>query len=176
MIRTALFLTDSGQAVYDEKKMAYDSLMASLESSKAKLEHEVRALREDVSTKESRFHYLQMMMAMMNTHVCSTCIGACCPTYPVQMDRVQAEMLNYVSKDPNKKRSHRDIYTKKIQEQEVLGKSLRDKQKLLKDTQEPTLRQVDMWRDLIKLFECKRALATNETKEASGAEQDRMVF
>ena len=47
----------------------FDSMMAGLESSKSKLESEVRALREEVSSKESRYHYLQMMIAMMRTQV-----------------------------------------------------------------------------------------------------------
>ena len=84
-------------------------------------------------------------------------------------------MQSYVSQD---KKSHRDVYMKKINEQEVAAKSLRDKQKAIKDTHEPSLRQMDMWRDLTKLLECKLSIMNEATKESDPLvhEQDRLVF
>ena len=68
-ISVAMSDCDLAQVLYEEKKLMFDSMMAGLESSKSKLESEVRALREEVSSKESRYHYLQMMIAMMRTQV-----------------------------------------------------------------------------------------------------------
>ncbi len=86
-------------------------------------------------------------------------------------------MQSYVAQD-QKKKSHREVYSKKIQEQEVAGKSLRDKQKMIKETHEPSLRQMDMWRDLTKLLECKLTLMRQSAQEQESVsqEQDRIVF
>ena len=92
------------------------------------------------------------------------------------MARVQSEMQLYVSQDPSKKRSHRDVCTKKIQELEAAGKSLRDKQKLVKETAEPNQRLMEQWRDLVKLLECKRQMATSATRDGEAGTQDRLVF
>ena len=69
---------DCVQVMYDEKKLSYDAMMAGLESSKSKLEQEVRVLREDVAIKESRYHYLQMMVTMMKTQVRTPLSLQCC--------------------------------------------------------------------------------------------------
>jgi len=47
-------------------------------------------------------------------------------------------------------------YSRRIQEQENLGKALRDKQKYLRDNQDTSVAQMKMWRDIERLFECKR--------------------
>ena len=49
----------------------------------------------------------------------------------------------------------RELYTRKIQEQENLGKSLRDRQKMVRETQEPNMHQVKMWKDFARLMQCK---------------------
>ena len=84
-------------------------------------------------------------------------------------------MQAYVSQD-GKKKTHRDTYTRKIQDLEVQGKALRDKQKIIKETHEPNLRQMDMWRDLIRMLECKRSIALNAAKEQAPGQEDRLVF
>ncbi len=52
----------------------------------------------------------------------------------------------------------REMYTRKIQEQENLGKALREKQKSVKDNHEPSLHQMKMWRDFERLMEMKLRL------------------
>lgn len=49
----------------------------------------------------------------------------------------------------------REQYSRKIQEQENLGKSLRDQQKLVRESQGGNLRQMKMWRDLERLMGTK---------------------
>jgi len=53
-------------------------------------------------------------------------------------------------------------YSRRIQEQENLGKALRDKQKFMRDNQDTNVAQMRMWRDIERLLECKRRLATSE--------------
>jgi len=56
----------------------------------------------------------------------------------------------------------REQYTRRIQEQENLGKALRDKQKFLRDNQDTSVAQMRMWRDIERLMDCKRRLATSD--------------
>ncbi|XP_038049933.1 intraflagellar transport protein 81 homolog [Patiria miniata] len=129
------------ETVYNEKKSSYDQLAAGLESNRSKLEQEVRAYREECSQEESRYHYLNCMRRII----------------AMQQQRVSDEMKAYTSSDPaEKKKAFRDQYTRKIQEQENLGKSLRDKQKSIKESHGPNMRQMKMWKDFQTLMECKR--------------------
>ena len=45
---------------YDEKKNAYETKLAGLESNMSKLDQEVRTLKEEASAEESRYHFLQV--------------------------------------------------------------------------------------------------------------------
>ena len=129
------------QAAHTEKKVAYDSVAVGLEGQRADLEREVRAYWEETMAEESRYHYLQCMIKSIK----------------LQQERVAAEMRCYVSSDPAEKRkSLRDQFTRKIQEQENLGKALRDKQKEIRETHSDALRQVKMWKDLKRQFEIKK--------------------
>ena len=51
----------------------------------------------------------------------------------------------------------REQYSKKVQEQENLGRTLREKQKYVRESHEPNQRQMTMWRDFNRLMECKVA-------------------
>ncbi len=53
---------------------------------------------------------------------------------------------------------HREQYSRKIQEQENLGKGLREKQKMVKENHEPSLQQMKMWKDFERLLEMKLRL------------------
>ena len=51
---------------------------------------------------------------------------------------------------------HRELYQRKVQEQENLGKGLREQQKTVRENHGPSLRQMKMWKDVERLLECKR--------------------
>ncbi|GFO28200.1 intraflagellar transport protein 81-like protein [Plakobranchus ocellatus] len=51
---------------------------------------------------------------------------------------------------------HREIYSKKIQEQENMSRGLREKQKMVRENHEPNMKQMKMWRDLQRLMDCKK--------------------
>lgn len=128
-------------AEYESKKQAYDTAAAGLESNMAKLEQEVRGLHEECSQEESRYHYLNCMMKMNE----------------IQQHKVADEMKAYTSSDMNaKKKTFREIYNRKIQEQENLGKGLREQQKSVRENHGPSMRQMKMWRDVERLLEVKR--------------------
>ena len=129
-------------AQHTEKKLSYDRVAAGLEGNRSQLEQEVSALWEETAGEESREHYLRMMQQ-------STAI---------QQARVAAEMRTYISGDTvEKRKSLRDQFTRRVQEQENLGKALRDKQREIRETHADSMRQVGMWQELRRLLEVKRA-------------------
>lgn len=127
-------------ADHAEKKAAYENLVASFESRRSQLEHEVRVFREQCLQEESRYHYLQAMKK-------STLI---------QQQRIANEMKIYTAGESSRQKTLRDQYTRKIQEQENIGRALKDKKKVLVETHPHAVKQVKMWDDLKKLLECKR--------------------
>ena len=157
-------------ATHTEKKMAYDTVAAGVESQRAHIEQEVRAYWEETTAEESRYHYLQCMLKSVE----------------LQRQRVAQEMKSYVSGDPAEKRkSLRDQFTRKIQEQENLGKALRDKQKEVREGHADAIKQVKMWKDLQRLFQVKREcflqgqqqrLYAQATEQAIMANEDRLVI
>lgn len=68
----------------------------------------------------------------------------------------------------------REQFTKKIQEQENLGKGLRDKQKSVRENQDVNVNQVKMWRDVERLLQVKLQLAQrNSGHSADGGDSVR---
>ncbi|XP_064404190.1 intraflagellar transport protein 81 homolog [Halichondria panicea] len=156
-------------AQHAEKKVAYDGVAAGLEGQRADLEREVRAYWEETMAEESRYHYLQCMIKSIK----------------LQQERVAAEMRCYVSSDPAEKRkSRRDLFTRKIQEQENLGKGLRDQQKEIQETHSDALRQVKMWQDLRRQFKVKKQCFVSDqqrrmrdkAEEKMAATENRLVI
>ncbi|MEQ2232336.1 Intraflagellar transport protein 81 [Ilyodon furcidens] len=75
----------------------------------------------------------------------------------MQIQRAAEEMKAYVSSDlQEKKKAIRDVYMKNIAEQELLGKKLREEQKIVRESHSANMEQVKMWRDVEQLMECKR--------------------
>lgn len=126
---------------YNDRKQAYDTAAAGLESNMAKLEQEVRGYHEECTQEESRYHYLHCMINMNN----------------VQSQRVNEEMKSYTSSDMTaRKKNFREMFVKKIQEQENLAKGLREQQKSVRENHAPSMQQMKMWKDVERLLECKR--------------------
>uniref|UniRef100_A0A8C6VYF9 Intraflagellar transport protein 81 homolog n=1 Tax=Nothobranchius furzeri TaxID=105023 RepID=A0A8C6VYF9_NOTFU len=126
---------------HESKKAQYESCAAGLESNRSKLEQEVKSLREEVAQKENRYHYINSMLEIIE----------------MQMQRAAEETKLYVSSDPlEKRKAIREVYMKNIAEQELLGKKLREEQKMVKENHAANMEQVEMWRDLQQLMECKR--------------------
>uniref|UniRef100_T1IZS5 Intraflagellar transport protein 81 homolog n=1 Tax=Strigamia maritima TaxID=126957 RepID=T1IZS5_STRMM len=152
---------------YEEKKNAYDSIAVGLESSVAKLEQEVKSLREELAMHESKLHLIN----------CQRDIAK------IQLQRALHETKLYTSGDAAERRkSLREQYTQKIQEQDKEGKALRERQKSVREEFNNKMNQKKMWSDLEKLFECKKKCieqvkttkSTTMRRESTGAET--MVF
>lgn len=125
---------------WSEKKSRFDGVFAGLETNRAQLEHSVAGLREICQENESRYFYLKSMNKIIE----------------VQLDRANKELRNYMSASgAEKQKSYREIYNKKIQEQENRAKALREQQKQVRENQEENHKQMAMWTDLDKLLQCK---------------------
>ena len=143
------------KAGHTEHKLTYDNLAAGLQSNRAQLEKEVLTLWEECSSEESRYHYLNCMIES----VCH------------YLERVAAEKANMISKDPaDRKKCLRDQLTRKILDQENLGKALRDKQKDVKETHSHAMKQVKMWQDLQRLFQVKHECFERQQQQKRQAE------
>ncbi|XP_070689853.1 intraflagellar transport protein 81 homolog [Pempheris klunzingeri] len=137
---------------YEEKKAQYESCTAGLESNRSKLEQEVKALREETAQEENRYHYINSMSEIIE----------------MQIERAAEEMKAYVSSDPQeRKKAIREVYMKNISEQELLGKKLREKQKMVRESHGANMEQMKMWRDLEQLMECKRQCFIRAQSQAS---------
>ncbi|GLD52532.1 intraflagellar transport protein 81 homolog isoform X1 [Lates japonicus] len=137
---------------YEEKKVQYESCAAGLESNRSKLEQEVKALREETAQEENRYHYINTMSEIIE----------------MQIQRAAEEMKAYVSSDPQeRKKAIREVYMKNISEQELLGKKLREKQKMVRESHSDNMEQMKMWRDLEQLMECKKQCFIRAQSQAS---------
>uniref|UniRef100_A0A8C5EGB2 Intraflagellar transport protein 81 homolog n=1 Tax=Gouania willdenowi TaxID=441366 RepID=A0A8C5EGB2_GOUWI len=84
------------------------------------------------------------------------------------MQRAIDEVKAYVSPDPQeKKKTVREVYLKKISEQELLGKKLREEQKVVRESHAANMEQVKLWKDLEQLMECKRQCFIRAQSQAS---------
>ncbi|CAH8663896.1 unnamed protein product [Schistosoma guineensis] len=171
--------------IHVEKKSAYDALTASQESQSIRLEQEVRTIREAEKNEESKFHYLTANLELLH----------------IQQNRLQNEIRGYVTSSSHlalssnknestnetmeKRKSYREIYTRKIAEQEALTKTLKQEQKSLLENEKFGLKQVNLWKNLLQLLEIKKITKEfNEEREKAGGdyanvtkiEKDRMLL
>ncbi|XP_051924170.1 intraflagellar transport protein 81 homolog isoform X3 [Hippocampus zosterae] len=152
---------------YEEKKSQYESCAAGLESNRSRLEQEVKALREETAQEENRYHSINCKSEVIE----------------MQIQRAAEEMKAYVSSDvQERKKAIREVYMKNIAEQELLGKKLREKQKLVRESHSANMEQMKMWQDLEQLMECKRQCFIRVQNEASVGQviqeggEDRLVL
>ena len=153
------------QTIHAEKKVLYDQVYAGFESNRSHLELEVKSYWEEKTSQESQYHYLQAMQRSIE----------------IQQQKVAAEMKSYTitgaGKEGEKRKSLRDQYTRKIQEQENLGRALRDKQNEVRGNHAHNLLQVKMWQDLHSLLQVKREshkAAIRQQEEEKAAKQAMM--
>ncbi|XP_076020883.1 intraflagellar transport protein 81 homolog [Genypterus blacodes] len=137
---------------YEEKKAQYESCAAGLESNRSKLEQEVKTLREEIAQMENQYHHINSMSEISEK----------------LLQRAAEETKAYVSSDPQeRKKAIREVYMKNIAEQEAIGKELREKQKTLREGHGGKMEQMELWRDLEQLMECKRKCFIKAQSQAS---------
>ncbi|KAK3884798.1 hypothetical protein Pcinc_010945 [Petrolisthes cinctipes] len=145
---------------HNEKKHSYDSVAAGLDSNMAKLEQEVKNLREEIVKSETNHHLLEAEKEIQ--------------AYKLQ--QASNEIKLYLSNDPqDKKKSMREQLMSHISDQEKLGRVLREEQKSAKDLLQSSTKQLTMWQDVLKIMEVKkkcldaaRSSAGNVTRNSGG--------
>ncbi|KAJ3091770.1 Intraflagellar transport protein 81 [Quaeritorhiza haematococci] len=141
--------TQDLEAEYAEKKKVYDATMVGLDSEAWSLDQEVKGYRQDILNDQSRYHYLNMMSNVLE----------------INNERVLQEMKAYIGGDETVEmqqrirgfKTYRDMYNKRIAEQENLGKTYREQQKELKAKHEPSMKQLALFADVQKLLQLKVA-------------------
>lgn len=104
------------------------------------MEAEVRGLADDNRIFEARYHYFNSQKLL----------------YLVLHKRAQDEVKAYTKN--NSEKSLRDQLNKKINEQEVLNKTLKDKSKSAVSVQVDGKKQIRLWKDLLRQMELKKKL------------------
>lgn len=100
----------------------------------------MRSLADDNRIFEARYHYFNSQKLI----------------YLVLHKRAQDEVKAYTKN--NSEKSLRDQLTKKINEQEVLNKTLKDKSKSASSVQVDGKKQIRLWKDLLRQMELKKKL------------------
>ncbi|KAI8852858.1 hypothetical protein BC829DRAFT_487295 [Chytridium lagenaria] len=132
---------------YTEKKKLFDATMVGIESETTHIQNEIKGFQQDIVNDQSRYHYLHSMITNAE----------------ISQERVLHEMKAYIGGDDvielqQKARgfkTYRDLYNRKIVEQENLGKSLREQQKDIKAKYETNIKQMALYADVKKLLELK---------------------
>ncbi|KAK7933336.1 hypothetical protein WMY93_004232 [Mugilogobius chulae] len=136
---------------HEDKKAVYERTAAGLESNCSKLEQDVKVLKEETAQDENRYHFLNSQ----------------CQITEMQLQRAADEVKAYVSSDPQeRKKTVREMYMKNIAEQELLGKKLRERQKMVRENHGHNMEQMKMWKDLELLIECKKQCFIKAQKQA----------
>ncbi|KAJ0069063.1 hypothetical protein NL108_017229 [Boleophthalmus pectinirostris] len=137
---------------YEDKKAQYERTATGLESKCSKLEQDVKVLKEETAQDENRYHYLNSQSQIIE----------------MQIQRAADEVKAYVSSDPQeRKKTVREMYLKNISEQDLLGKKLREKQKMIRENHSHNMEQMKMWKDLELLIECKKQCFIKAQNQAS---------
>uniref|UniRef100_A0A3B3ZJ20 Intraflagellar transport protein 81 homolog n=1 Tax=Periophthalmus magnuspinnatus TaxID=409849 RepID=A0A3B3ZJ20_9GOBI len=137
---------------YEDKKAQYERTAAGLESNCSKLEQDVKLLKEETAQDENQYHYLNSQSQIIE----------------MQIQRATDEVKAYVSSDPQeRKKTVREMYLKNITEQELLGKKLREKQKMVRENHSHNMEQMKMWKDLELLIACKKQCFIKAQNQAS---------
>ncbi|PRP83233.1 intraflagellar transport protein [Planoprotostelium fungivorum] len=117
---------------YKEKKAIYETSTMGLQSESERAEQEKMALQEEAHREESRFHYLNCMDLILNMNMHKANAGA---------DGTGS--------------TFKEIYERATAEQDAASKTLREQQRVIKETYEPNKLQIEMFSDLKKLLKVK---------------------
>ena len=154
-------------ALHGERKTGYDNAAASAAGNYGKLENDVNRLRDQLMNEQSR--YYQIMGAISQIEI--------------NQQRVADEMHHLVSADPQEKRkSFKEVLSKRLAEGEQLGRLLREQQHELAGTGgELAVKQVRLWREVMRLVEAKVRTSplnnnANQAKSSGGAGPNTLVI
>ena len=129
------------EQVYLEKKAVFEQMAVGLDTARMKLEQECDAFQEDCLGQESRYHYLQALISIVDA----------------QYNKVQEEMEYQRGNGRLLRdfRSYKDLYQHKIVQAEGMCKQLRRQQKQVVEKEGDHMEQRGMFADLRKLLALK---------------------
>ncbi|CAG7732333.1 unnamed protein product [Allacma fusca] len=125
---------------HDLLKRTYDGLSASLESTSNQILKEVERLRKQYEDDQLKYCKLKTEISINK----------------VNLKRMQEEVKIYTGGKEEKRKSFKEQVTMKLSELEKTGKKLKDEEKDILERQTDRANQALMWKDLLKLLECKR--------------------
>lgn len=138
-----IFILKNMSGEHEGRKQKYDQINAGFESNRSQLEAEVRSLADDYRIFEARFHYFNTQKLISLS----------------LQKRAHNEVKLYTKSNSDSK-SLREILVKKIEEQETMAKSLKDKQKMTSTVHVDGKKQMRLWKDLLRQMELKRRQCT----------------
>jgi len=150
------------ESEYLEKKSVYDNTKAGLDSEISKMQAELDSAQKERAQEEGHCYYYESLSSIER----------------VKAQRVAEERegrsVKRTMPDGSVVRSYKELYEAKIKSQEHLTKELRDRQKNIKENDEPNRVQMGLFRDLHKLLRCKVEMqqrARNEANMLAAADQ-----
>lgn len=145
------------EAEYQERKDKYETEERRLQGETGKLEDEVAALAQDCRLNESLYHRLNCQLSIAQAAA----------------KRVQDEK-DFLSGDGRRldemHKSWGDMFEKKSGELEIKSKEMREKRRTIEQQYEDNLQQMDWFRNLKRLLECKVTYYKREANEKKGGD------
>lgn len=147
---------------YLDKKAVYDNTAAGLESERVNLEQECDEYQEECLRVESRYHYLNCLNGIADVHI----------------KRVEEELEFSKGKGRLLRdfKCYKDLYQSKIQQQELLSKELRRRQKMLRESASQHSEQRQMFVDLRNFLDIKHRVRKQLAAASHGADGGVMSF
>ena len=132
---------------FNDKKAVYDNIKLGQESEVSKLKTDIKELQDEIDRQQSLYYLLQSQSCLNNAI----------------KSRLEDEKEYLDSKNSGKRfsleyQSYTSYLKGKIDKLEQLSKELREKQKYIKETHDPNMRQIEQFSNLRKLLELKLKL------------------
>ncbi|KAG2375064.1 hypothetical protein C9374_010068 [Naegleria lovaniensis] len=131
---------------YNDKKAVYDNIKLGQESEVTKLRSDIKELQEEIERQQSLYYLLQSQGTINNA----------------MRKRIDDEK-DFLDPKSGKKfsleyQSYTSFLKGRIEKLEQLSKELREKQKYIKETHDPNMKQIEQFTNLRKLLELKMRL------------------
>ena len=128
---------------YNDKKAVYDNIKLSQESEVSKLKSDIKDLQDEIDRQHSLYYLLQSQSSLFNA----------------MKKRIEDEKEFLDSKSGKRYSLEFQSYSSslkgKIEKLEQMSRELREKQKYIKETHDPNLKQIEQFNNLRRLLEMK---------------------
>lgn len=146
---------------YNDKKAVYDNIKLGQESEVTKLRSDIKELQEEIERQQSLYYLLQSQGSINNA----------------MKKRIDDEK-DFLDPKSGKKfsleyQSYTSFLKGRIEKLEQMSKELREKQKYIKETHDPNMKQIEQFTNLRKLLELKIRL---QKEGITGSTQIRQAF